>query len=560
MQKNIFDITKFNLIQDEEYYYLFRSLEDGDNYDVENGITIDENGNIIRIRTDRERWEETSSEVPKYNSSSSVSLEEVYDHIKMHYRRDTNCISFTSNANVAVSYGKVTFSDEYVMIKVSKRDFGTQVINAGEYMLAEVEKRINSCIEGLDTSDPKVQEILSKIQELDVATSTEEISQVISVKFTQKKGPELYHNSELPKIEFAAPIARVSNWQALDEEQVLEKNRLIAKLTLLERSGLMKPIIPNARDNNFLIQTIGNAFSSLEQIHYGNIESDKIINVQRELVYILGLLQQVPQELEGIEELKQELINFINDGKKIDIPETSIDFEQYKLNENISIDELYEQSQGRIPYGDVSNAVKKIFYLSKSQLYARELATALRGIVSDNQKYERIIEYIENNCFNVEAEMVTRLTNRGYQISESVNLDIRKQEEFLVSEVRRLTERELTDILENGGNTNIKDTILAGLSQNENGVSIEEYYAEAIISSINWKEIGIVGFSENQKNEFIKRLVEQDSRDLYLKLQSVGIPKESIPLYIMNIVTNKNLRELIDSENFADGLSGTRRH
>ena len=74
---NIFDIESFNLIEDEENYYFFRSLEPGDLKDLENG-TIKENNEYTRLRTDRERWEEEhSGESPRWNSESEVSLEEM---------------------------------------------------------------------------------------------------------------------------------------------------------------------------------------------------------------------------------------------------------------------------------------------------------------------------------------------------------------------------------------------------------------------------------------------------------------------------------------------------
>ena len=37
----------------------------------------------------------------------------MYNHIKMHYSLQTNCISLSSNANVARTYGEA-FSDKYV--------------------------------------------------------------------------------------------------------------------------------------------------------------------------------------------------------------------------------------------------------------------------------------------------------------------------------------------------------------------------------------------------------------------------------------------------------------
>ena len=70
--EEMFDIEKFNVISDEENYYFFRSLEPGDIKDLEEGNIKDENGNYIRIRTDRERWEETHSIKPRWNAESNI--------------------------------------------------------------------------------------------------------------------------------------------------------------------------------------------------------------------------------------------------------------------------------------------------------------------------------------------------------------------------------------------------------------------------------------------------------------------------------------------------------
>ena len=143
--EEMFDIEKFNIISDEENYYFFRSLEPGDIKDLEEGNIKDENGKYIRLRTDRERWEETHSIKPRWNAESTVTLEEMYNHIKMHYSLETNCISLSSNANVARTYGE-TFSDKYVMIKVPKKEMGQRVYNAGQYMLAEIDKKVQERI------------------------------------------------------------------------------------------------------------------------------------------------------------------------------------------------------------------------------------------------------------------------------------------------------------------------------------------------------------------------------------------------------------------------------
>ena len=65
--KNIFDIDKFNIIEDEDNYYFFRALNMADNQDIEDKIILDEDENLTRIRTDRERYEENS-----YNFNDST--------------------------------------------------------------------------------------------------------------------------------------------------------------------------------------------------------------------------------------------------------------------------------------------------------------------------------------------------------------------------------------------------------------------------------------------------------------------------------------------------------
>ena len=130
MEENLFNINKFNIIQDEENYYFFRALNMADNNDIEQGTTISNDGKIERVRTDRERYEGDT----KYTEDSKISLEEVYDHIKMHYRKDTNCVSLTSNSNIVVNYGRGSYKDKYIMIKIPKKEFGEKTVVAGQSM------------------------------------------------------------------------------------------------------------------------------------------------------------------------------------------------------------------------------------------------------------------------------------------------------------------------------------------------------------------------------------------------------------------------------------------
>ena len=132
MNSELFEMNKFNVLEDENYYYVYRALNKADHADALNHF-YETKQDIERIRTDRERYEGKT----KYTEESNISLEEAYDHIKMHYRKDTNCISLTSNANIAVNYGRGSYKDKYVMIKIPKKEFEKQTVEAGKYMLQE---------------------------------------------------------------------------------------------------------------------------------------------------------------------------------------------------------------------------------------------------------------------------------------------------------------------------------------------------------------------------------------------------------------------------------------
>ena len=140
MLKEIFDINKFNVFSDDENYYFFRALNMADNNDIETGIILDSNGQVEKIRTNRERYDG----VPKYSEDDVISLEQITDHIKMHQLKETNCISLTSNANTALTYGRGYYKDKYVMIKVPKTELGKSTYEAGLYMLEQINNVLNN--------------------------------------------------------------------------------------------------------------------------------------------------------------------------------------------------------------------------------------------------------------------------------------------------------------------------------------------------------------------------------------------------------------------------------
>ena len=358
--------------------------------DLENG-TIKENNEYTMLRTDRERWEEEHpGERPRWNSESEVSLEEMYSHIKMHYSLQTNCISLSSNANVARTYGE-EFSDKYVMVRVPKKEMGERVFHAGPYMLQEIEKIVEKEIEKQNLRE----DVIADLKAIDEAKTSDEIKEILKTKYKSKEGIDVSKAGLKKGITYRSPHARISSYQSLNEEQTLEKNKIIGKLTVLERKQAMEPLMKRASSNNLLIQTVGSAFSSSEQIYYGDIEGDRITDISKEILDIFGLLQQVEgQDKEIITELKREVIKFVNDKRQIDIPEESLLKKQYNLKDNITIEEMYELTDGKVEYGIANSIVKNMFYLSKGQQEARQLTEILRNITNNNPRYERVIEYI----------------------------------------------------------------------------------------------------------------------------------------------------------------------
>ena len=547
--ESVFDIANFNVIEDEENYYFFRALNMADNEDLEQGTILGSNGNYERIRTDRERYEEDPEKgTPKYNKDSKLSLDQVYDHIKMHYRKDTNCISLSSNANVSISYGRGFYKDKYVMVKVPKSEIGDKVINAGQYLLDEINKRVEEYISSLNPDS----KLFGALKEIDNSESEDELRKKIEVRFTSEEGIDISKRGAKKGLTIKAPISRISTYSALNSEQSLEKNRIIAKMTLLERKGVMKPIIPYTANNNLLVQTVGNAFSSLELIHYGDIEKESIIDVPKEIVDIFALLQQLDgqDKEEVVRDLKREVIKFANEGKHIEISENSPLLKEYSVRDNISIEEMYELTDGKVEYGRAKSIVKNMFYLSKSQANAKELAKVLTQITGDDSKYREIIQYISDNGFDIEPEIITRQSNKGIKLSESVALDLKDEEIQLAGKIKDLSEQEELDILEKGGLSNIGNVISSSFAQSkrEDKIEKEEYYAEAIISLYNWQKIGIEEFTLEEKNNLIQRLQDEYCLDLYQKLEERGIDRQNIPTILLNIITRSKDFEVTEND------------
>ena len=557
----IFDIENFNVISDEENYYFFRALNSADSRDIATGVVIDSSGQYIRLRTDRERYEEDPEKgKSKYNEDDEISLEQVHDHIKMHYRKDTNCVSLSSNANVLLDYGRRNYDDRYIMITVPKREIGQRVRFAGQYMLDEIQKRIDEMVSTLDAGDEKDAQILEEIEQIDNAISSDEIRDLISAVFKSSEPVTKKKTIVKEGIKIRTPHSRISRYQALDDEQNLEKNKIIGKLTLLERKLGIGNLIPHV-SNNKVSESVGNAFSSMEQVHYGDIPGKQITNVPSRIMDMFALLQQIEDKnIPNVEDIKRELIEFLNSGMNFEIPEDSFLLKNTSVRDDITIEEMYELTGGRVEYGQANSIVKNMFYLSKSQVNAREIARILDQITGNNPRYKEVIEYISNNGFTIEPEIITRQSNNGYRISESVNLNLRAGEMPLVESIKELSTEEQIEILERGGLSDTRGIITSTFSriQKEEKISREEYYAGAIIDSYNWERIRINEFTLEQRRDFLRKLQEKDCVKIYQRLKQAGIPEIDIPVYAINIASQERYSNILNEDNFIELIQQNR--
>ena len=575
---DVFNIENFNIIQDSDNYYFFRALNMADNADIDGNITTDENGNITRIRTDRERWEETHTErAPRYNKEVELSLRQINDHIKMRYSKETNCISLSSNANVSIVYGRGSYTDKYVIVKVPKNEMGKNIVNAGQYMLEEVEKRINEAIEGLNKTENE--ELFNLINQIRNATTSDEIAD--SILSSQKLNTTSQMNYMGTKIKDRADAlparARLSNYQSLNEEQTLEKNKIMGILTVLERKGVMEPIIPNTTTNSNLARTIGNAFSSSEVIHYGDIDGSEITPVSKDIMDMFAILQQVkeknPKEAQKINEIEKKLLEYASKGyeiqnnngalvftngqEMISIDGTSQSLLELQETElpDISIEDMYEITQGKIDYKSAMQVQKMLFYANKAKGKAIAFSNLLREITENDSQYAGIIQSIKSQAFSIEPEIITRRNESGYKLSESVNIGANKEEIELIQDIQNLPDEKIIEMIESKSQIIESDIVRQRFSKimYDTPMDKQTYYAKAVMDSYNWDKTGI-GFRPEERQEFEKRLKNTDIIKLYEKLTKLNLPEKTISQIILNIAMNKNFSNILNADNFEEQI------
>ena len=530
MNAKVFDINNFNIISDNDNYYFIRALNMGDNNDIESNITTDSSGNIIKVRTDRERYTKEA----KYDINSEISLEEIYDHIKMQHRTDTNCISLSSNCNVSLMYGRGYYKDRYILVKVPKDKLGQIVINAPEYMINEINKRIDEYINNGDLRD----EDIYKLKTIDSIDSREELD-----IFINNNLKEDYIDSDFEEgITYRYDNTTTVDYQALNKEQNLLKNKIVAKLNIISND-----IILNVSNKN-LIKALGNAVSSLELIHYNDIDKESIIEVPKEIIDILALIQQLPKDNVYASDLKQEVLNYLNTNNNIE------EFKYHNNNINsdneYTISDMYELTNGNVSYYDAINIYKKSYYLAKSKLRTIDMINELNIITNNNPKYYETLNYLITHTYGIEPDIFSRQNTNRFVVSESVSLDFAYNEEELFNYINNLPNNDLETILNNPKSS--LQTLINNMSFiNKDNIFKEDYYANAIIDMFDWQSIGVKDFSYKHRLNLINKLKENKVVEIYDVLKSHNISEKRISnILLTNIIKGKDIADIDFKDTF----------
>lgn len=564
-----------SIIEDDENYYIFRTLNQDNIQDLEDTSKkyIRTKGEVLRDK----------GEVTQYSEEDKISLEEVYSNVKIARNgKDNNCMSFSSNTNVSLDYD----NNRYVMIKIPKEDDSTNV-SAGRYMLKEVSNRIAEKIaEG--NLEPNIKKMLSQI---DTASNSREITVIVgnSIDLLQpKRDAQIkrytgYENNIASK---RSLISRFNRKQYLDRKQEVEYNKIVAKLTILELTGVLPSILPTQKTNANLLSAIGVAFSSSEYIHYGSLNKEDITELSRNQMEILAILQQA-ENIAGIDkkqirELRIKTLNIMEEDKnsfKIDTIENRED-----TNEDISLEKakkyLEINQSNIIPYYKGKLALEYIQNYANAKQKTQSAIEMLREnkeLQSQIPYLSEILDEISKTVIIPNSKIIERKNTRGVKLIDSVNLDMNgnsnktifsnAEQKNIIDSLNKLSSNEIEQIA--NGKFDVlreRNIITKSLSSKIYLEGENAYYADYILDSIDLEKIYKVENVRDEKKSELRNKLENelkkvDVKRVYEAFLKIGVKDELIPNYILCLMLENgygkydSFESFIESENFEDIVS-----
>ncbi len=496
----LFNIT--NCYQDDNYYYFFRALNKRDMAGIRDKSTLDEAGHISKIVTDSTFYNHKD----RYNETSSLTLEEMVNHVKTHYDKDTNCISLSSDANVCLTYGRSDYEDKYVIIKVPKSELGYTTFNAGKYIYEEILKRVNTYI-------TEHQADLTDLQKYYIE-SLKNISTKEQLDNLKKTLPEEYVDKTNEEFQNGLEFIKSKPYEGYSDTENLDKDKLVMLLDVLDFE------VVKGKTNRFVIQTMGSAFSSRELEYYKEVPQEKIVEMPTSLIEIMAIIQQVP-ETEEIKEIKDYLLNHLEEVRQ---STKEVDYSHFNPeNLNLSLDNLYSLTDGKISYKEAKELYLNSMYLVKAKLRSFYSVNLLNNILGNNPKYNATLQSLLDNSLGIEPTIMARSGNHALRVSDTVALYLPKNYQSLYDYVNNLQVQDMYNLFTNP--TNAFNTLFTKyISDKElKPQDKEEWYANGLIDAIDLESLNLkTNFNEVQRRKIVNALVSHNFMDYYEKVKTLS--------------------------------------
>ena len=496
----LFNIT--NCYQDTNYYYFFRALNKRDMAGIRDKSTLDEAGHINKIITDSKFYDHTD----RYNESSELTLEEMINHVKTHYDKDTNCISLSSDANVCLTYGRNDYEDKYVIVKVPKNELGKTTFNAGKYIYEEILKRVNTYLE-------EHQADLTDLQKYYIE-SLKNISTKEQLDNLKKTLPEEYVDKTNEEFQNGLEFIKSKPYEGYSDKENLAKDKLVMLLDVLDFE------VVKGKTNRFVVQTMGSAFSSRELEHYKEVPQEKIIEMPTSLIEIMAIIQQMP-ETEEIKEIKDYLITHLDEIRQ---NTKDIDYSHFNPeNLNLSLDNLYDLTAGKISYKEAKELYLNSMYLVKAKLRSFYSVNLLNQILGNNPKYYNALQSLLDNSLGIEPTIMARSGNHALKVSDTVALYLPKNYQSLYNYINNLQVQDMYNLFTKP--TDAFNTLFTKyISDKElKPQNKEEWYANGLIDAIDLESLNLkTNFSQSQREKIVNALVSHNFMDYYEKVKTLS--------------------------------------
>ena len=496
----LFNIT--NCYQDSNYYYFFRALNKRDMTGIRNGSTLDSNGHISKIVTDSTFYNNRN----RYNEESELTLEEMVNHVKTHYDKDTNCISLSSDANVCLTYGRNDYEDKYVIVKVPKDELGHTTFNAGKYIYDEILKMVNTYIEEHKNDLTDLQKYY--IESLKNISTKEQLDNL------KKTLPEEYVDKTNDEFQNGLDFIKSKSYEGYSDKENLSKDKLVMLLDVLDFE------VVKGKTNRFVIQTMGSAFSSRELEYYKEVPKEKIVEMPTSLIEIMAIIQQVP-ETEEIKEIKSYLITHLDEIRQ---STKEVDYSHFNPeNLDLSLDNLYSLTEGKISYKEAKELYLNSMYLVKSKLRSFYSVNLLNNILGNNPKYHNTLQSLLNNSLGIEPTIMARSGNHTMKVSDTVALYLPKAYQDVYDYVNNLQVQDMYNLFINP--TVTFNTLFSKYVSDKKlkPQDKEEWYANGLIDAIDLESLNLkTNFNEMQRRKIVNALVSHNFMDYYEKVKSLS--------------------------------------